>query len=56
MNNNIHPCLWFDGNAKTAAEFYCSIIKNSKITTDTPMVVIFELSEEVYGTEWRPDV
>jgi predicted 3-demethylubiquinone-9 3-methyltransferase (glyoxalase superfamily) len=44
MNNNIHPCLWFDGNAKAAAEFYCSLIKNSKITTDTPMVVMFELN------------
>jgi predicted 3-demethylubiquinone-9 3-methyltransferase (glyoxalase superfamily) len=44
MNNNIHPCLWFDGNAKVAAEFYCSIIKNSKITTETPLVVMFELN------------
>lgn len=43
MNNNIHPCLWFDGKAKEAANFYCSIIKNSKITTDTPLVVMFEL-------------
>ena len=48
MNINIHPCLWFDGNAKTAADFYCSIIKNSKITTDTPMVVIFELGEKKF--------
>ena len=43
MNNSIYPCLWFDGKAKEAASFYCSIIKNSKITTDTPMVVMFEL-------------
>jgi predicted 3-demethylubiquinone-9 3-methyltransferase (glyoxalase superfamily) len=42
MNNSIHPCLWFDGHAKAAAEFYCSIIKDSKIMIDTPMVVIFE--------------
>jgi len=44
MTNSIHPCLWFDGNAKAAADFYCSVIKNSKITTDTPMVVMFELN------------
>lgn len=44
MNNSIHPCLWFDGQAKEAATFYCSIFKNSKITTDTPMVVNFELN------------
>jgi predicted 3-demethylubiquinone-9 3-methyltransferase (glyoxalase superfamily) len=44
MNHPIYPCLWFDGNAKAAAEFYCSVFKNSKITTDTPMVVMFEIN------------
>jgi len=44
MTNQIYPCLWFDGNAKAAADFYCSIFKNSKVTVDTPMVVNFELS------------
>ena len=44
MNNNIHPCLWFDGNGKEAADFYCSLFKNSKINIDTPMVVMFELN------------
>ena len=43
MNNNIFPCLWFDGTAKEAAEFYCSVFSNSKVTTDTPMVVQFEI-------------
>jgi predicted 3-demethylubiquinone-9 3-methyltransferase (glyoxalase superfamily) len=44
MNNSIYPCLWFDGNAKEAAVFYCSIFKNSKILDDTPLVVTFELN------------
>lgn len=44
MQKQLYPCLWFDGQAKAAAEFYCSIFKNSKITTDTPMVVMFELN------------
>lgn len=44
MINQIYPCLWFDGQAKEAAEFYCGIFKNSKITADTPMVVNFELN------------
>lgn len=44
MTNQIYPCLWFDGQAKAAADFYCSIFENSKITTDTPMVVNFELN------------
>lgn len=43
MKNQIYPCLWFDGNAKEAATFYCSVFKNSKITADTPMVVTFDL-------------
>jgi predicted 3-demethylubiquinone-9 3-methyltransferase (glyoxalase superfamily) len=43
MNNNIHPCIWYDGNAKEAASFYTSLFDNSKITADTPMVVNFEL-------------
>lgn len=44
MKDSIHPCLWFNGQAKAAADFYCSIFKNSKITTETPMVVNFELN------------
>lgn len=43
MKNNIYPCLWFDGQAQEAAQFYCSIFKNSKITADNQMVVTFEL-------------
>ncbi|GAA1831128.1 VOC family protein [Pseudonocardia ailaonensis] len=26
-------CLWFDGQARAAAEFYCSIFPNSRITS-----------------------
>jgi predicted 3-demethylubiquinone-9 3-methyltransferase (glyoxalase superfamily) len=44
MTNSIFPCLWFDGQAKAAADFYCSVFKNSKITHDSPMVVLFELN------------
>jgi predicted 3-demethylubiquinone-9 3-methyltransferase (glyoxalase superfamily) len=44
MNNPIFPCLWFDGNAKTAAEFYCSVFKNSRIISENPMVVMFEVN------------
>jgi len=44
MTKPIYPCLWFDGNAKAAAEFYCTVFKQAKITQDTPMVVMFELN------------
>lgn len=43
MKNQIYPCLWFDGQAKAAAEFYCCLFNNSKITVESPMVVNFEL-------------
>ena len=44
MNNQLYPCLWFDGQARAAAEMYCSIFPNSKIISDSGMVVIFELN------------
>ena len=44
MKNPIYPCLWFDGNAKEAAQFYCGVFKNSKITSENPMVVICDLN------------
>ena len=45
MTKNIFPCLWFDGQAKEAADYYCSIFKNSKIISENPITVIFELNE-----------
>lgn len=48
MVNQLYPCLWFDGKAKEAAEFYCTVFKNSKITVDTPMVVNFEINGQKF--------
>lgn len=44
MTNQLYPCLWFDGQAKAAAEFYCSIFPNSKISSENPMVVRWEIN------------
>jgi predicted 3-demethylubiquinone-9 3-methyltransferase (glyoxalase superfamily) len=44
MKHSICTCLWYDGKAKAAAEFYCKIFKDSKITSENPMVVTFELN------------
>ncbi|HNZ41799.1 MAG TPA: VOC family protein [Bacteroidales bacterium] len=44
MNKPIYTCLWFDGQAHEAAEFYCSIFKNSSIISETPVVVTFQLN------------
>ncbi|MDZ4822834.1 MAG: VOC family protein, partial [Flavobacteriales bacterium] len=48
MNNSIYPCLWFDGNAKEAADFYCSVFKNSKVTSENPLVVMFEMDGQKF--------
>ncbi len=45
MKNSMYPCLWFNGNAKSAVDYYCSIFKNSKILSENPIVVNFELND-----------
>jgi predicted 3-demethylubiquinone-9 3-methyltransferase (glyoxalase superfamily) len=32
MPNQITPCLWFDGNAEEAANFYAALLPDSRIT------------------------
>ena len=53
----ITPHLWFDKEAKEAAQFYCSVFPNSKITSvtklpDTPSgdsdIVAFELNGQPF--------
>ncbi|HEX3006065.1 MAG TPA: VOC family protein [Bacteroidales bacterium] len=44
MKNSIYPCLWFDGNANEAAEFYVSVLKDSEITDQNQFVTLFESS------------
>jgi predicted 3-demethylubiquinone-9 3-methyltransferase (glyoxalase superfamily) len=55
MFDKITPCLWFDGNAEDAANFYVSVFPNSKITEvaryseagpgkpGSVLIVVFEL-------------
>jgi len=44
MTNQLYPCLWFEHQAREAAEFYCRIFPNSKILNESPMVVNVELN------------
>jgi predicted 3-demethylubiquinone-9 3-methyltransferase (glyoxalase superfamily) len=48
MTKQMYPCLWFDGQARAAADFYCTIFPNSKIVNDSGMVVNFELNGQFY--------
>ncbi len=55
MAKQIYPCLWFDGQANAAAEYYCSIFNNAKITHKTPMVVNFEIENfKIMGLNGGP--
>ncbi|MCK9411478.1 MAG: VOC family protein [Prolixibacteraceae bacterium] len=55
MTNQIYPCLWFDSQAKAAAEYYCSIFSNSKIINESPIAVQFELEgKRVMGLNGGP--
>ena len=56
----IVPCLWFDGEAEEAANFYTSVVKNSRICdvrrhgeagpgpTGTVLTVTFELNGQEF--------
>ena len=48
MTHSLYPCLWFDGQAMAAANFYCTVFPNSKIISTNPIVVMFELN----GSRW----
>lgn len=48
MSDKTAPCLWFDGNAREAADLYVSLIPNSRIVRDSHPMVIFELDGRTY--------
>jgi predicted 3-demethylubiquinone-9 3-methyltransferase (glyoxalase superfamily) len=48
MKKQMYPCLWFDGQARAAADLYCTIFPNSKIINDSGMVVNFELNGQFF--------
>lgn len=39
MSHPIYPCLWFDGKARDAADFYCSVFAETTIASENPLVV-----------------
>lgn len=48
MSICIHPCLWFDGKAKEAAELYTDVFPESKIVNENQMVVNFEIFGQMF--------
>lgn len=46
--HDIKPCLWFDNQGKEAAEFYCSLFDDSKVTSNNALVTEFELAGQKF--------
>lgn len=44
MKIPVYPCLWYDNQAKEAAELYCTLFNNSKIISENQTLVNFELN------------
>lgn len=44
MKESITPCLWFNGRAREAAEFYTRFLPDTKITAQTQLVTEIEIS------------
>jgi len=43
QSHKIRPYLWYDNQAREAAEFYCSLFKNSRLISSSKIIVEFEL-------------
>ncbi len=48
MNNSKYPCIWFDGNAKEAAELYCNVFDDCAIVDENAFVVMFEMANQKF--------
>ena len=46
MSNSIYPCIWFNGNAREAAELYCDAFEDSSVSSENPFVVMLSIKEQ----------
>lgn len=44
MKEKITPCLWFNGQAKEAADLYCSVFSGAKISAQSPIVTALDVA------------
>lgn len=60
MKESITPCIWFNGNGKEAAELYCSVFDNAKITSQSPIVTEIRVGNQSFilldgGPKYQPN-
>ncbi len=53
MSQKITPNLWFDDQAEEAAEFYCSVFKDSRIIGKTPYPEGTDKAGTAVTVEWE---
>ena len=58
--STVSVCLWYDGNAEEAAQFYTSLIPNSEVVSISPVVVTFTLDGVPFqalngGPQFKPN-
>jgi Uncharacterized protein conserved in bacteria len=44
MTHPIYPCLWFNNQAREAAQYYCGIFKDAKILDENDIVSLIQLN------------
>lgn len=60
MKRRITPCLWFNGQASEAANLYCSVFADAKITSQSTIVTEINVGGDVFvlldgGPMYRPN-
>lgn len=60
MKKDITPCLWFNNQAPEAASMYCTAFKNSKITSQSPIVTEIDVAGQKFilldgGPMYKPN-
>src|SRR5687767_12895483 len=55
MEHRIVTNLWFDNNAEEAAEYYCSIFKNSRVLNKLPYPESSDSAGTDVTVEWELD-
>jgi len=60
MTQTLYPCIWCDGTAAEAADFYVDVFPESRITSQNPAVVMTELTGQPFmlligGPQFQPN-
>jgi len=60
MKEKITPCLWFNAQAKEAADLYCSVFAGAKITAQSPIVTAIDVAGQSItlldgGPKYKPN-